>query len=88
MAKYIEMNFEPYYTHLKEYFGTVIKRTMYDEPAMHLMDGRMWTPNFNREFEKKYHYSPMTYYPALWYSIGPRQLLPEMLCLAFMPIVC
>jgi hypothetical protein len=70
VAKYIEMNFEPYYTHLKEYFGTVIKRTMYDEPAMHLMDGRMWTPHFNREFEKKFHYSPMIYYPALWYNIG------------------
>ena len=70
VAKYIEMNFDPYYTHLKEYFGTVIKRTMYDEPAMHLMDGRMWTPHFNREFEKKYHYSPMIYYPALWYNIG------------------
>jgi len=71
VAKYIEMNFEPYYAHLKEYFGSVIKRTMYDEPAMHLMDGRMWTPNYNREFEKKYHFSPMTYYPALWYNIGP-----------------
>lgn len=71
VAKYIGMNFDPYYTHLKEYFGTVIKRTMYDEPAMHLMDGRMWTPHFNREFEKKYHYSPMIYYPALWYNIGP-----------------
>ena len=71
VAKFIEMDLQPYYDHLKEYFGPVIKRTMYDEPAMHLMDGRMWTPNFNREFEKKYHYSPMIYYPALWYNIGP-----------------
>jgi len=71
VAKYIALNFDPYYAHLKEFFGTVIKRTMYDEPAMHLMDGRMWTPNFNKEFEKKYGYSPMTNYPALWYDIGP-----------------
>jgi hypothetical protein len=70
VAKYIELNFEPYYAHLKEYFGAVIKRTMYDEPAMHLTDGRMWTASFNKEFEKKYHYSPMVYYPALWYDIG------------------
>jgi hypothetical protein len=70
VAKYIQLNFEPYYSHLKEYFGTVIKRTQYDEPAMHLMDGRMWTASFNKEFEKKYHYSPMIYYPALWYNIG------------------
>ena len=71
VAKYIELNFEPYYAHLKEYFGPVIKRTMYDEPAMHLSNGRMWTPNFNKEFQKKYGYSPMTYYPAMWYDIGP-----------------
>jgi hypothetical protein len=71
VAKYIALNFEPYYSHLKEYFGSVIKRTIYDEPAMHLSDGRMWTPGYNAEFEKKYRYSPMTYYPALWYYIGP-----------------
>jgi len=71
VAKYIALNFEPYYTHLKDFFGSVIKRTIYDEPAMHLMDGRMWTASFNREFEKKYHFSPMTLYPALWYDIGP-----------------
>ncbi len=70
VAKYIDLNFGPYYSHLKEYFGNVIKRTIYDEPAMHLSDGRMWTPLFNAEFEKKYHYSPMIYHPALWYYIG------------------
>jgi len=71
VAKYIAMNFDPYYSHLKEYFGSVIKRTIYDEPAMHLSDGRMWTPGYNREFEKRFKYSPMTLYPALWYDIGP-----------------
>jgi hypothetical protein len=45
--------------------------TFYDEPAMHLSDGRMWTPGFNQAFQKKYGYSPMQYYPALWYDIGP-----------------
>ena len=71
VAKYIALNFDPYYAHLGEFFGTVIKRTFYDEPSMHLVDGRMWTPNFNREFQKKYGYSPITNYPALWYDIGP-----------------
>ena len=71
VAKYIALNFDPYYAHLKEFFGPVIKRTMYDEPSMHLVDGRMWTPKFNQEFEKKNGYSPMQYYPALWYDIGP-----------------
>ena len=71
VSKYIAINFEPYYTHLKEFFGTVIKRTFYDEPAMSYVDGRLWTPKFNQEFQKKYGYSPMTNYPALWYDIGP-----------------
>jgi len=70
VAKYIEINFDPYYRNLRDFFGSVIKRTIYDEPAMHLSDGRMWTPGFNREFEKRYNYSPMTLYPALWYDIG------------------
>jgi len=70
VAKYIHMNFDPYYDHLKEFFGTEIKRTFYDEPSMHLVDGRMWTASFNSEFQQKYHYSPMTLYPALWYDIG------------------
>ena len=71
VAKYIALSFDPYYEHLKEFFGPVIKRTMYDEPSMHMVDGRMWTPNFNREFEKRFGYSPVQYYPALWYDIGP-----------------
>ncbi len=70
VATYIAMSFQKYYDHLKDYFGPVIKRTFYDEPSMHLVDGRMWTPHFNREFEKKYGYSPMKLYPALWYDIG------------------
>jgi hypothetical protein len=71
VAKYIALNFDPYYAHLKEFFGPVIKRTEYDEPSMHLVDGRMWTPGFNKEFMKKRGYSPMTLYPALWHDIGP-----------------
>jgi hypothetical protein len=45
--------------------------TFWDEPAMHPVDGRMWTASFNKGFEAKYGFSPMKYYPALWYDIGP-----------------
>ena len=69
--KYIGLNFEPYYAHLKEFFGNPIQMSFYDEPAMHLSNGRMWTPGFNEGFRKKYGFSPMKYYPALWYDIGP-----------------
>jgi hypothetical protein len=45
--------------------------TFYDEPCMHMTNGRMWTPGFNAAFQKKYGFSPMKYYPALFYDIGP-----------------
>lgn len=70
VAKYIDLNFEPYYQHLGEYFGTVIRRTFYDEPTMMEGHGRMWTPKFNEGFKARYGYDPMTLYPALWYNIG------------------
>ncbi|HEY3836652.1 MAG TPA: glycosyl hydrolase [Bryobacteraceae bacterium] len=69
--KYIHLNFDPYYSHLKEFFGHPIQMTFYDEPAMHLSDGRMWTASFVSAFQKQYGYSPMKYFPALWYDIGP-----------------
>jgi hypothetical protein len=69
--KFINLTFDAYYAHLKEFFGNPIQMSFYDEPAMHLSNGRMWTPGFNDAFQKKYGFSPMKYYPALWYDIGP-----------------
>lgn len=71
VSELIKIMYEKYYENLKEYFGTMIKQTFYDEPSMHNnVSGRLWTPGFNEGFEKKYGYSPMKYYPALWYDIG------------------
>lgn len=67
----IDLMYQAYYDHLKEYFGTVIKMTFYDEPALHHTNGRHWTPGFNQAFQARYGFSPMKYYPALWYDIGP-----------------
>jgi hypothetical protein len=69
--KYLSLSYEKYYANLQDYFGKVIKRSFYDEPSMHLSNGRMWTPRFNWFFERKHGYSPMLLYPALWYDIGP-----------------
>lgn len=71
VAGLIRIMYEKYYENLKEYFGTMIKQVFYDEPSMHnSVSGRLWTPGFNEGFKKKYGYSPMKYYPALWYDIG------------------
>lgn len=69
--KFIALTFDAYYAHLKEFFGSSIRMTFYDEPCMHLSNGRMWTPGFNLAFQRRYGRSPMTLYPALWYDIGP-----------------
>jgi hypothetical protein len=68
---YIELNYQAHYDHLKKYFGSVLKITQYDEPALHSANGRSWTPRFNEYFERANGYNPMKYYPALWYDIGP-----------------
>jgi hypothetical protein len=60
-----------YYTRFKDFFGTVIYGTFFDEPSMFHAQFRMWTPAFNEKFTKKYGFSPVSMYPAMWYDIGP-----------------
>ncbi len=68
---FIDLCYQAHYDHLKKYWGSVLKITHYDEPAMHVTNGKAWTPRFNEGFEKLHGYNPMKYYPALWYDIGP-----------------
>jgi hypothetical protein len=68
---FISLTYQKFFDHAGEFFGKQIKFSFWDEPAMHPADGRMWTASFNQGFEKEYGYSPMKYYPALWYDIGP-----------------
>jgi hypothetical protein len=70
MTAYISLTYDRYNQYLGKYFGNIITQTFYDEPSMHHSD-RIWTPDFNAAFQKRYGYSPMKYYPALWYDIGP-----------------
>jgi hypothetical protein len=71
MSTFISMTYEKYQQNFGNEFGKLITQTFYDEPSMHHAD-RMWTPGFNAGFQKKYGYSPMKFYPALWYDIGPQ----------------
>jgi len=71
MDAFMSLTYEKYQANLGSYFGNLIKETFYDEPALHHAD-RMWTPTFNQTFQKRHGYSPMKYYPALWYDIGPQ----------------
>lgn len=68
---FLAMSYDKFYAELKPYWGSVIRMAFYDEPSMHWLDGQMWTPAFNKNFETKYGYNPIRNYPALWYDIGP-----------------
>jgi hypothetical protein len=68
---FIDMVYQSHYDNLKQYFGTVLKITHYDEPALHVTRGRAWTPRYNEKFSEQYGFDPMKYYPALFYDIGP-----------------
>ena len=70
VRNFIKMVHEEYYKHFKEFFGTVISGTFFDEPSMFHAKFRMWTQNFNEKFRKKYGFSPVSLYPAMWYDIG------------------
>ncbi len=70
MDAFLSMTYEKYRENFGTYFGNLITQTFYDEPSMHHQD-RMWTPEFNARFRERYGFSPMKYYPALWYDIGP-----------------
>lgn len=70
VRNFIDMTHEKYYDKFKEYFGTVISGTFFDEPTMYRAKGRMWTEEFNKKFENKYGFSPNSLYPSLWYDIG------------------
>jgi len=71
VRNYIKMTHEAYYSHFKEYFGTIISGTFFDEPSMFRAKFRMWTDDFNDKFRRKYGLNPVILYPAMWYDIGP-----------------
>ena len=69
VCKFIGLTYQKYYDAFKEYFGTVFLMAFYDEPA--LFDNNIWTGKFNDKFKLRYGHSPVKYYPALYYDIGP-----------------
>ena len=71
MDAFLSLTYQKLYDHAKDYFGNVLTMSFYDEPSLHWLNGRTWTPLYNQKFQKKYGRSPIAYYPALWYDIGP-----------------
>ena len=70
VSLFVHDTHEAYYCHFPSDFGTTIVSTFFDEPTMYRAQGRMWTGDFNEQFEARYGFSPEALYPALWYDIG------------------
>ena len=79
VSKFINAVHQKYYDRFAADFGTVIDSTFYDEPRMwgtscddqeNTMSCKMWTARYNSKFEERFGFSPVKYYPALWYDIG------------------
>lgn len=68
--KFIPLTYGEYFKRFPEYFGSTIKRNFFDDVG-YVFKPRPWTPAFGDKFQKKYGYSPVTLYPALWHDIGP-----------------
>jgi hypothetical protein len=71
VSKFIDMVYQPYYDKFGKDFGSTIGGAFYDEPTLYRAQGRTWTDRFNEKFRAVYGFSPTSYYPALWYDIGP-----------------
>jgi len=67
---FISLSYQKHFDHIGEFFGRrSSSHSGTSRPCIPLtahVDGV-----FQPGFEKKYGYSPMKYYPALWYDIGP-----------------
>jgi len=70
VGHFTKMVHDVYYDRFRDYFGTVIYGTFFDEPSMYRADFRMWTDRFNEKFIGKYGFNPASLYPAMWYDIG------------------
>lgn len=77
--KWISLTYQRFYDRFPRHFGTTIKSSFYDDISLYQAspdvwngnDRRCWTDGYNASFKKKYGISPVEYYPAMWYDIGP-----------------
>jgi hypothetical protein len=71
VERFCSLTYDQYYKRFPSYFGSVITMNFFDDINIRSLNYRNWTPNFNETFEAKNGFSPVAYYPALWYDIGP-----------------
>jgi len=71
VGKFCSLTYDEYYRRFPNYFGSTITMNFFDDINIRKDGHRIWTPGFNDKFKAKHGFSPVEYYPALWYDIGP-----------------
>ena len=71
VSRFIQMTHQAYYDRFKDFFGTTIDGTFFDETTMYRAQGRVWSDEYNQKFQAEHGFDPAPYYPALWFDIGP-----------------
>ncbi len=77
--KWISLTYQRFYDKFPTHFGTTIKSSFYDDISLYQAspdvwngnDRRCWTDGYNALFKEKFGMSPVEFYPAMWYDIGP-----------------
>jgi hypothetical protein len=64
---WINLTYQKFYDALPGHYGTTVHSQFFDDVEC----GDCWTNDFNTKFQATYGVSPVIYYPALWYDIGP-----------------
>jgi hypothetical protein len=72
--------YQKFYDAMPDHFGTTITSTFSDDVCYLVEEGGWegqdenqpvaWTDEFNTAFQTRYGFSPVKYYPAMWYDIG------------------
>lgn len=68
--QFVKLTYDEYAKRFSSYFKNTIQLTFFDDVGF-LRRERTWTGKFNEKFEEINGFSPVLYYPALWYDIGP-----------------
>jgi hypothetical protein len=69
--RFCTLTYDQYYKRFASHFGSTITMNFFDDINIRELSYRNWTPDFNKKFKEKNGFSPVEYYPALWYDIGP-----------------
>ncbi len=68
--RYMTLTYDEYSKRLGNYFGNTIQKVFFDDVGFWRTE-RQWTGEFDEKFKELNGFDPDTYYPALWYNIGP-----------------